>query len=97
MTKEEVPKTLVVRLPEPLRKKKIRDAIGIAIHYVGLVGENPTKVPQGELKCARLNLSEEARETYAVAIRDFENTNELVLLALAWVAEQPVHVQMTRI
>lgn len=87
-----------VWLPRQLCCPKLRLGVGIGLHYLA-IGENPKKVPGIQDKegwgNVRVRLTPTAKKLYAqlVGRPEFPGKSDPLLLALAWVAEQPPHVR----
>jgi hypothetical protein len=102
LSPEKIPDEIVVKLPPSLRCPTLRNGVGIGLHYLA-IGENPKKIPEildrKEWVTARVPLTPAAKILYAQLLGrpEFPAKSDPLLLALAWVAEQPPHVRNIQI
>ncbi len=88
-----------VRIPKELKEKEVVEAVGIGIYQI-FSGQRPVNIPTGEEPVkTRINVSALA-ETYLDSLyqsNEFKSKNEILTLALAYIAEQPDWVRATNI
>lgn len=86
-----------VRVPTEL--KPFKNCAGIGLHYVSR-GYRPESPPPQTTAlntcCVRLRLSAQAVSAMEAARPEFPSMTELFTTALAWVAEQPEHIQAVK-
>jgi hypothetical protein len=83
-----------VRIPKDLKKNEILEAVGIGIYQI-FSGCRPLKKYKTKKTKTRIKISSKAEEYLNTLINsnEFKSKNEILILALAYVAEQPEWVR----
>lgn len=83
-----------VRIPKELKEKEFVEAVGIGIYQI-FSGQRPVNIPESKKTNTRIKISSKAEEYLNTLINsnEFKSKNEILIMALAYVAEQPAWIR----
>ncbi|MBL4761140.1 MAG: hypothetical protein JKY93_00400 [Gammaproteobacteria bacterium] len=83
-----------VSIPRSL--KDYRLSVGVGLFYLS-IGKRPLNIPVDKTTTARIKLDENALDRLNGLLPHFKSKREVIICALAWIAEQQEHVQQLKI
>jgi len=88
---------LRVWLPKELKKQDMIDAVSFALHNLAFGEKAPECTWEGARIQTRIKLSEKGKEYFDELRPRYKSNTDLIIAALAWLAEKPAWMRTARV